>query len=66
VIIFYFKNAVLYYAFGILFASHVSGCVGDLYMTYLLLTKYKSKELLVRDTGPEQILYLKQNKNRRS
>ncbi len=52
---------VFYYAFVpccLLLGLHVGGCSGDLYMTALLLFRYKDKRLLVRDTGPEQFLYL--------
>lgn len=48
------------YIFVFMLAMHLSGCVGDIYMTYLLLTKYKEPTTLMRDTGPEQWLYQKQ------
>lgn len=44
--------------FAFLFAVHIGGCTGDLYMMFLLCFKYKDPALLMRDTGPEQWLYL--------
>ena len=49
-----------YLVSGILLALHLSGCIGDLYMLALFLTKYKDPETLMRDTGPEQWIYMKQ------
>lgn len=43
----------------LLFALHVGGCVGDLYVFGLLLFRFK-KGTLVRDTGPKQTLYVRQ------
>lgn len=42
----------------LLFAVHVGGCSGDLYVALLLVFRYRSKRLLMRDTGPEQYFYL--------
>jgi len=42
-----------------LFAIHFGGCVGDLYDTIIILTKYKGKELYIKDTGPTQYFYIK-------
>jgi len=49
-----------YLVSGILLALHLSGCIGDLYMLMLFLTKYKDQDTLMRDTGPEQWIYMKQ------
>lgn len=49
---FYFSNMVLYIALGLIFATHVSGCIGDLYMGHLLLHRYTDRHTLVNDTGP--------------
>lgn len=54
---FYFINGLLYIAMAILFSIHFGGCVGDLYMFYLFLFKYKDSSILMRDTGPEQFIY---------
>ena len=46
-----------YITIGLIFAIHISGCVGDMYVTWLFLTKYKDPRTLMRDTGPEQWMY---------
>ena len=51
-------NMVFYAFAGILFAIHFGGCIGDLYMTALLLFKYKDPRTLMNDTGPKQTIYL--------
>lgn len=43
---------------GIVFAIHLGGCVGDLHWTLLYLTKFKHCNTLMRDTGPQQWLYI--------
>ncbi len=51
--------SMLYYlAVGFIFASHFGGCIGDLYMMYLLLFKYKDPRTLMNDTGPKQTIYI--------
>ena len=51
-------NMVFYAFAGILFAIHFGGCIGDLYMTTLLLFRYKDPRTLMNDTGPKQTIYL--------
>ena len=51
-------NMVFYAFSGILFAIHFGGCIGDLYMTALLLFRYKDPRTLMNDTGPKQTIYL--------
>jgi hypothetical protein len=53
-----FLDPVFYLFSALLFAIHLGGCVGDLYLFCLLLFKYKSGKLLMKDTGPEMTLYL--------
>lgn len=36
---------------------HVGGCVGDLYDTLLYLTRFRSPDTLMKDTGPAQYFY---------
>ncbi len=48
-----------YLVIGIIFSLHFSGCIGDMYMTALFLTKFKDPATLMRDTGPEQWIYTK-------
>ena len=52
----------IYFASIFLFASHVSGCIGDLYVTFVLLFRYTGKPVLVNDTGPKQSFYLPKEK----
>ena len=54
----YFVSLPLYLILVILFGFHVGGCAGDLYVTALLLFKYKHPRTLMRDTGPEQFFYI--------
>ncbi|MDE6661040.1 MAG: DUF3267 domain-containing protein [Anaeroplasmataceae bacterium] len=56
---FYSFNGWLYVGMAVLFAVHFGGCVGDLFMFFLFLFKYKDKTILMKDTGPEQFLYQK-------
>ena len=37
---------------------HIGGCSGDLYNTWLYLTKFKDPRTLTRDTGPVQTFYV--------
>lgn len=57
--IFFFVNPALHAAIGALFSMHIGGCVGDLYMFFLYIFKFKDKEILMKDTGPEQFIYEK-------
>lgn len=43
----------------ILFAGHISGCVGDLYDAGLYLFRFRDPETLMQDTGPKQVFYQK-------
>lgn len=43
--------------FKLMFAVHFGGCVGDLYDTLLLLTRYRGG-CLMNDDGPKQIFYV--------
>ncbi len=43
---------------GVIFAVHFGGCVGDLHWTMMYLTKFRRCNTLMRDTGPEQWLYI--------
>ena len=54
----FFVHPFVYLASALLFAIHLGGCSGDLYMMILLLFKFKDKKLLMKDTGPEQFLYV--------
>ena len=58
--VFYFVNPFLFLISAIILGMHLGGCSGDLYISGLLLFKYKQKDLLIRDTGPEQFIYVKE------
>ena len=55
---FYSVSMLLYFFSGLLFAIHFGGCIGDLYMTYILLFRYKDPATLMNDTGPKQTIYV--------
>ena len=55
---FYSFNRLYYLLSGILFAIHFGGCIGDLYMTYLLLFKFRDPRTLMNDTGPKQTIFV--------
>ncbi len=44
---------------GILLSTHLSGCVGDLYDTFLYLTRFRNPATLMQDTGSKQTFYVK-------
>lgn len=59
----YFVDCYIYIAALALFATHLGGCAGDIYMTLLLLTRYRDGAVLIRDTGPEQFIYIPDKEN---
>ncbi len=50
--------SVMYFALVFVFGMHLGGSSGDGYVTLLLLSRYRDKRTLVRDTGPEQYIYV--------
>ena len=44
---------------AILLMIHAGGCVGDLYDTWLYLTRFRDPSVLMKDTGPKQTFYVK-------
>jgi hypothetical protein len=56
--LFAFISAELYLVVSIIFCMHLGGCVGDMYVTGLLLFKLRHKDILMRDTGPMQTFYI--------
>ena len=56
----YRVDAGWYLVVGVIFSLHISGCIGDMYMTALFLMKFKDPATLMRDTGPEQWIYGKE------
>lgn len=59
----FFVSQVWYFVCVCLLGVHVGGCCGDLFVTFLLLFKFKDKSLLMRDTGPEQSFYQLKEQN---
>ena len=58
----YFVSPLYYLLSALLLAAHLGGCCGDLYVLYLILVKFRKKQLLMRDTGPEQFFYVRDEK----
>ena len=56
-----FALTIVYTAVCTVFALHLGGCAGDLFVAWLLLFKYKNGKILARDTGPEQFIYSVKN-----
>lgn len=54
----YFVNPIYYLLSAFMLGMHLGGCSGDIYCTLLFLFKYRDKKTLMRDTGPEQYLYV--------
>ena len=55
----FFLGSLFYMLSLLLLSMHIGGCVGDLYMSWLFVTRFKSPDTLIRDTGPEQTVYVK-------
>jgi len=54
----YAVNPMYYLASAFILGMHLGGCSGDIYVTGLLLIKYRSPRVLIRDTGPEQFIFV--------
>ena len=58
-----FKDCLpVYLGLVFLFCAHISGCVGDLYGTFVMLFRFRNNDLLVNDTGPKQTFFLPEEK----
>ena len=57
-ILLYLVSPPYYMIMAVVFGLHLGGCGGDLYVSYLLTKKFKDKNTLMRDTGPEQFFYV--------
>ena len=53
------NDAVLRAFSIVLLGQHLAGCSGDLYNTWLYLTRFRDPMTLMRDTGPVQSFYVK-------
>ena len=56
-VLLYFVSPIYYLLSAILFGLHLGGCSGDMYII-LMLFKYRNPKVLMRDTGPEQFIYI--------
>jgi hypothetical protein len=54
----YFLSLGLYIVLGVVLIMHIQGCSGDLYVTALLLFKYRDRGILMNDTGPRMALFV--------
>ena len=52
------SDLILFDAALLLLGAHTGGCVGDLYLFALFCFRYRNRCALIRDTGPEQTVYL--------
>ena len=59
----YFIDPIYYLMSAFVLGLHLGGCCGDIFMTYLLLTRFKNKKTLIKDTGPAQYIYLERDKD---
>ena len=50
-------DPVSQYMAAFLLATHLGGCVGDLYDTGLYLFRFRDPDTLMQDTGPKQTFY---------
>lgn len=41
-----------------LFSLHFGGCIGDLWVTYILVFKYRKRKVLMCDNGPKQQFFI--------
>lgn len=55
-----FVSPVYYLVSLVILATHLGGCCGDLYVTLLFMTRLTKDTTLMRDTGPEQFFFEKQ------
>ena len=62
-VILYFISPLYFLILAFIFGLHVGGCSGDLYVLYLLTVRFKGKNVLMRDTGPEQFFYIPDGEN---
>lgn len=53
----YFASPMYYLLSAVILGLHLGGCSGDMYIILMLL-KYNNPKVLMRDTGPEQFIYV--------
>lgn len=57
-IVLFFVHPLLYWMMAFLMGIHLGGCCGDGFLVLLLLARFKDPRVLIRDTGPEQYIYV--------
>ena len=57
--LFFLNNAIDLMITALMLAIHLGGCVGDLYVAWELLFRFKDENTLMNDTGPKQTFYQK-------
>ena len=57
-IAFFFVHPLFYWMMAFIFGIHLGGCCGDGFLILLLLVRFKDPRTLIRDTGPEQYIYI--------
>lgn len=57
-VIFLIPNNMIAAAFIVLFALHFGGCCGDLWVTFILLFRYRKQQVLMCDNGPKQQFFI--------
>ena len=57
--LFFLNNAIDLMITALMLAIHLGGCVGDLYVAWELLFRFKDDTTLMNDTGPRQTFYQK-------
>lgn len=60
-VLLYFVSPLYYLMFAFILGLHLGGCSGDIYVLLLLCIKFRKKKVLMRDTGPEQFFYIKED-----
>lgn len=63
--IFLLQNSMDQFWCAVLLAVHVGGCIGDLWDTWLYLTRFRDPAVLMNDTGPKQTFYLPRSSGNR-
>lgn len=57
ILMIFIPNPNVCYVILFIASLHFGGCIGDIYVTILLLFKYRDNNILLNDTGPKQTIY---------
>ena len=61
-----FIDRMMLTVFWVSLALHLGGCVGDMYVILLMMTKFRGKDVLMNDTGPVQTFFVREETERKS